>query len=137
MNVINLRERFGKLYRISHDEAAESRNDPWTYTLSCERGTIYPHGGDLLAVEVDGRPITAKKVAALPGVVLHQDGDHEKTFLFHVDLFEQVAELVKPRKRRHLTDEQRAAAAVRLAEHQFKPHASNVVDAQNASGQVW
>ena len=62
-----------------------------------------PHGGDLLAVEVDYQPGLARKLRAIPGVKLHQDGDHEKTFLFPVSLFKQLARIVKPRKRRILT----------------------------------
>jgi hypothetical protein len=83
--------------------------------LPCERGTIYPYGGDRLAVEVDYRPLTAKALAGLSGVVLVQDGDHEKTFVFHVDLFEQVAATVRPRRRQRLSAEQRRACAERLA----------------------
>jgi hypothetical protein len=35
-----------------------------------------------------------------------QDGDTEKSFLFDVSLFERVAQIVKPRKRRLLTETQ-------------------------------
>jgi hypothetical protein len=59
-------------------------------------------------VEVDGRPITARQLAAIPGFVLWQDGDAEKTFVFPVALFETVAALVKPRKRRRLSAERKA-----------------------------
>src|SRR5215467_6259659 len=97
MNCINLREQFGSLFRIGHDDAAESRGDAWMMTIPCQRGVIYPHGGNLLAVDVDGRPMTAKHLAALPGVMLHQDGDSEKTYTFDLSLFDAVAEIVLPR----------------------------------------
>jgi hypothetical protein len=77
--------------------------------------TIYPHGGDRLAVEVDGRPGLVKKLAALSGVELWQDGDGEKTFLFDVALFGPVAVVVRPRQRRRLPEGQRRACARRLA----------------------
>ncbi len=116
---IDLAARFGRDYRLGHDEAAATwgeRRDPWMRTLLCQRGMIYPFGGDRLAVEVDHHPGVARAVGAIPGVVLWQDGDHEKTFLFHVDLFDAVAALVKPRKRRrcHLTTEQLRAGGERL-----------------------
>jgi len=77
--------------------------------------TIYPYGGDTLAVEVDRRPSIVARLTAIEGLQLHQDGDVEKTFLFDVSLFDQVAEVVKPRKRRRLTPTQRQA----LAKHAF------------------
>jgi hypothetical protein len=67
-----------------------------------------------LAVEVDGRPGLVKKLAAIPGVVLLQDGDEEKTFRFDVANFCRVAEVVRPHRRRRLSPERRADLARRL-----------------------
>jgi hypothetical protein len=117
MACINLRERFGTDYRVSFEPAYDARGkhrrnlDPYMMTLSCRFGVIYPHGGDTPAVEVDYHPKVAKLLAALPGVALHQDGDGEKTFLFPVSLFEAVAAIVRPRRRRRpvpLTEEHKA-----------------------------
>jgi hypothetical protein len=122
---VNLREMFGQRFKIGWDPAYDPKGihekDPWMMTLPCQKGVIYPQGGEMLAVEIDNRPITAKQVAAIPGIVCHQDGDHEKTFLFHVDLFDQVAEMVKPRKRRRLSDGQMAKCIDRLAKHRPRP----------------
>jgi hypothetical protein len=57
-------------------------------------------------------PAAASKVAAIYGVRVHQDGGwcDEKTFVFSVDLFEQVAAIVKPhhlRGRRQLPFKER------------------------------
>jgi hypothetical protein len=112
---VNLLEMFGDRFRVSFDPAYDpdhvprTKLDPWMMQLLCERGVIYPYGGDRLAVEIDSRPQTAKAVGAIPGVVLYQDGSTEKTFLFPLSLFDQVAGIVRPRKRRRLSDEQRAA----------------------------
>jgi hypothetical protein len=65
-------------------------------TMPCRFGTVYPHGPDTLAVEVIGHTKIAKRVAQLPGVRLHQDGDGEKTFLFHPNLIHRVAQIVRP-----------------------------------------
>ena len=73
--------------------------------------TIYPRGGDMLAVEVDRRPGIVAKLNAIEGLRLHQDGDTETTFLFHVGLFEQVAEVVRPRRKRQVNDQRRQALA--------------------------
>src|SRR5882724_9649821 len=83
--------------------------------------TIYPHGGNVLAVEVDGRRNIAKKLAALPGLRLWQEGDRERTWLFDVSLFPQVAAIVQPKRRRQLTPEQREAMRQRLSNYAFRP----------------
>lgn len=117
---IDLKKRFGTDYRVGREEVAENRSDPWTFMLPGARGVIYPFGGNLLAVEIDGHRGIARRVSQIPGVVLHQDGDHEKTFLFPVELFGQVAALVRPRKRPKFTAEQVAANVERLAKWRFR-----------------
>ncbi len=89
--------------------------------LPCQRGHIYPHGGDTLAASTNGRGPTARKLAALPGVILHQDGTDGVTVLFPVAMFDDVAALMLPRRRRTLSPEARAAAGERLARYQFRP----------------
>jgi hypothetical protein len=116
---VNLRQRFGDRYRIGFDPAYDQRNvprdklDPWAMTIPCRSGLIYPFGGTALAVEVDGHPGLARRLATLPGVRLHQDGDCEKTFVFDAADFDAVAAIVRPRVRRrcHLSAERRAAFA--------------------------
>jgi hypothetical protein len=77
---VNLAARFGRDFKVTHDPAARTRRqkrDPWLMQLPC-RGkgvTVYPFGGDRLAVEVDGRPGLAKQLAATPGVEIWQNGD--------------------------------------------------------------
>jgi hypothetical protein len=120
---INLLEAFGRDYKITFDPAYDSRRvprrrlDPWMLQLPCRgKGVcIYPHGGDRLAVEVDGRPGLVKQLLAIPGVELWQDGDREKTCVFDVARFEAVAAVARPRKRRCLPEGQRQACARRLA----------------------
>jgi hypothetical protein len=127
---VNLLERHGADYRVTFDPAYDSRKvpkrclDPWLMQLrGAGRGvTIYPHGGTRLAVEVDNRWKVAQQLAGLSGVELWQDGDGEKIFLFDVALFDRVAAIVKPRKRRRLTDEQKARLAA--GGRQFKPRHS-------------
>jgi hypothetical protein len=71
-----------------------------------------------LAVEVSYR--LAKRLDVL-GLILHQAGDHERTYLFPVERFAEVAAVVLPRKRRRLSEENRAklvaAGTAALARH--------------------
>jgi hypothetical protein len=90
---------FGDKYQIALDPAAltrAERRDPWLQVIPCRYGVIYPFGEGLLAVDVDYHPKTATRLAGIPGVRLHQYGDHERTFLIPVELFEEVARVVRP-----------------------------------------
>lgn len=122
MTCINLEEIFGDRYRITWDPAYDpshvphDKRDPWMMQIPCEgKGvTIYPYGGTTLAVEVNRRPSIANKLTRMEGVKLHQDGSTETTFLFDVTLFEAVAAIVNPKRRRRVTPTQLAA----LLKHQ-------------------
>ena len=122
---VNLTERFGDRFKIGWDDAFDPKHrpkdklDPWMMLLEFQGGNIYPQGGDMLAVEVEGRCRLRKKLDALACTILKQDGDQFRSWRFHVDDFEQVAEIVKPRKRRRISEEQRAASSVRLKRYQF------------------
>jgi hypothetical protein len=128
---IDLRERFSHKYRIGF---AEGRNDPWMFTIPCRFGAIYPHGGEMLALELDGHSRIARKVASIPGFTLHQDGDDEKTFLFPVSLFEQVAAVVEPKRVRRLTEEQRTQLVEAGRRFRFQAGAKGGFAERQASG---
>jgi len=87
-------------------------------TLPCQNGLIYPYGQDRLAIEC--KAPTAKKLLALPGLHLNQDGETERTLVFDVTTFDAVAEIVKPRRRRILTEQQKVAHAERIRAYRFQ-----------------
>lgn len=110
---INLKERFGDRYRIAFDPAYNPRGrpkkllDPWMMIIPCRYGEIYPDGGDFLRVDIDGHNRIAARVAELQYCELVQDGDIEQTIRFPVTKFEQVAEIVRPYRRRQISDKER------------------------------
>lgn|GEM_PF-773729 len=126
MQPINLQEMFGRRYRVTFDEsyhherpefrAAEA---PWLMTLPCRHGHIYPWGGDLLAASTCSRGSVVKKLLALPYVQLRQDGSDGINVSFPVGHFGEVARIMKPRRRRRLSESQRRAATERLRAYQF------------------
>ena len=124
MACINLNERFGDRYKIGWDPAYDPRHrprdklDPWMMLLLCERAVIYPWGGSLLAVEVVGRRPTAKRLAAL-NLKQVQDGDTEAAFVFDIMQLEAVAALVKPRRRRRVSEKERTRLAELSRKHGF------------------
>jgi hypothetical protein len=77
---IDLWQRFGDRFRLTFDEVATvgGRNgDPWLMQIPCRLGTIYPHGGEILALEIDYHDFTAARLRRA-GLVLAQDGDRER-----------------------------------------------------------
>jgi hypothetical protein len=106
MTCPDLRALYGDRYKLGHDPVVRTRSekaDPWLLTLPCRFGTIYPYGRDRLAVEMDCHPAKARRVAQIPGVQLAQDGDREKTFVFPVELFEQVVRVVRLYRRHRVS----------------------------------
>jgi hypothetical protein len=122
---VNLKERFGKRFKVADEESYEAaygpgafREDPWLMIVLCRHGHIFPHGGATLAATTEGRG-TARKLAALDCVTVYQDGSDGVTVLFNVADFVQVAKVMKPRRRRQMTEEQKRLAAERLAKYAF------------------
>jgi hypothetical protein len=121
--LIDLKKQFGAEYQVVLDESADvagqSTSDRrWLPQIPCKYGHVYPHGEDTLGASAEGR-IIAGKLAALPGVRVHQRGDREVTAVFPPAVFPAVAALLRPRKRRRLSAEQAASGAARLAPYQF------------------
>ena len=118
MDPINLDECYGKKYQITYDQAAalESRGrcNPWYYIIPCKFGAeIYPHSDKLLSVMVLGKRLM-KKVSKIPDVRLHQSGEEEAVYLFLPQQFKAVAAIVKPRRKRAMSQTAKDAATERL-----------------------
>jgi len=124
---INLQKRFGRQYRISYDPTYNPKHrpkgklDPWMMQVECQRGVIYPHGGELLAAEVEGRALTRKRLADLDCTTTIQEGDGFLAVTFNVRDFPAVAKLMKPRRRRRLTEKRRREVSEQLARYRFRP----------------
>ena len=77
---------------------------------------------------------TTKKIRELACTTVVQDSDDGVNATFRVDDFDQVAEVMKPHRRRQWTDEQREAqrrrAAEHLAPHQFPTRVNRPPDGQ-------
>jgi len=119
---VNLEELFGERFRVGRDEAyPASCRDPWTFVIPCERGgEIYPQGGTLIACQVDGRPVTAAKIEALPGAEVTQEGKRDKTIVVDIRHAEAVFRILKPKKRRRLSEKERTRLVKAGSEFRFK-----------------
>jgi len=139
MDCVNLRERFGGRYRVEYEESYFAQygprarvDDPWLQIIPCQRGHIYPWGPSTLAASTNNWGPTARKLAALDFTTVWQDGDDGMTILFPLERFPEVAALMRPKRRRQMTEEQRRAAVERLAKYAFTPARQNAGKGQTA-----
>jgi hypothetical protein len=126
MECVNLKDRFGSRYRAWHENTiwggpkAVFPSDPWLQVIPCQFGHIAPWGGELLAASVDGHRGVAGRLRRLACVSVVQDGDFgELTATFHVDDFDAVAEVMRPRRRRVMNPDAAAANIERLRAFRF------------------
>lgn len=144
MKCVNLKKEFGGQYQVEYDESFYAQYgenartvDPWYMQIRCRYGSIYPFDGSTLAASVDGYPKIAGRLKNLPCCRMHQDGDFgELTVLFDMSDFDTVADVMKPRRRRRLSPEQRQAAVERLAKYAFKPARQSDSEAQIHTSRV-
>jgi hypothetical protein len=120
-NMLDLKALSGGTLRVTLDESATisgrtQADRLWLLQIPCKYGHVYLHGTETLGAYAAGRRI-AGKLAALPGVRVHQRGDSEVTVTFSPAVFPAVAVLLRARKRRRLSEEQARAGAERLARH--------------------
>ena len=125
---VDLVERFGDRYRVGYEQSYLAEHgdrgradDAWLRIILCQHGHIMPWGGETLAAVTAKAGPVARRLAALRGVTLWQDGSDGATVLFPVTMFEAVAEVMLPRRRRRLSPENRRAAGERLARFRFPP----------------
>jgi len=112
---INLKKKYGDRFRIAYDESRPTNRDqPWYQIIRCRGGhEIFPHGDNDFSVSLDNAPRLSKRLQAI-GCRLHQSGNDGDTLLFNVELFDQVADIVKPYRKKRLSPEHKAALADRM-----------------------
>lgn len=110
VDCLNLRDLYGATYHIRREDPAATFADPWHHIIPCRHGHIYPHGGQLLAFASRRCGGVARRVAALPFAVVLQSGDDGMNIAFPAERFAEVAEIVRPRRRKVMSAEHRAAA---------------------------
>jgi hypothetical protein len=85
----------------------------WLIQIPGKMGFVSVHGENTLAVWSKSFQ-TIKRLAELPGLKLHQRGKQEARFLFGPESLRTVAEIIRARKRRQVTPEQRQELTERL-----------------------
>ena len=104
-------------YRLLCDESYSAEHgargrsaDLWLLTIPCLHGHVFPFGPGMLAASTNRHGGIAGRLAALPGCRVHQDGDDGLTVVFPEAMFQAVAAIIRPRRRRRWSEAQRAQA---------------------------
>lgn len=125
-DAVDLRARFGDRYRVRReargatwfDTPAEER--VWLLELPCRYGVVYPQGGKVLAAWT-GHPRIGRKLRGL-GCILSARGDLETIVTFHVGDAKAVFGVLKPYRRRRLSEAQRRRQVEILARARAQQH---------------
>ena len=94
---------------------------PWELILAGWAGLVAPYGGEFLLACTRRRDTTDRVLAAAPGAVITQDGGDGQNVKFHARDLDLVAPTLRLRRRRQVSEEQRAAAIERLKPFAFTP----------------
>ena len=120
-----------KSFRVRLEQGG-LRSDPYAEFIPGQHGDIYIHAPGVFGVSTHRSGGIARKLRGLAFVTIRQDGDDGINATFPAERFKAVAKLVKPRRRRQLTAEQRANLAKHGAKWLFKGSNSRS-DAENVT----
>jgi hypothetical protein len=120
--LVNLRETFGRQYKIGLDPAADSWRDPWYHTIPTRTGEVYVHGEQHAGVEVRRGCHAVARLREM-GFQVHQEGDDLTTFLVPWDRLAEILPLLNPWRRRQLSPERRQKLVEAGAPHRLRPGA--------------
>jgi len=109
--LVDLEASFGRRFKVSWEADGATRNQwpreawPWLMEIRGRHGLIHPYGGELLCA-VSNTGHTGAKLRRLP-FVLDARGDQETVIRFHVDHVKDVFGIIRPYRRRRVSEETR------------------------------
>ena len=134
---VNLKEQFGDRFKVAYEESYQAERgdhcraeDPWLMIMLCRHGEIYPFGGDQLVASTKVAGGIARVLKGLSYTIVYQDGSDGVDVLFPGDRFEEIAAIMKPRKRRQISDAEGKRLAEMGAKFRFMPGAQAPETAQ-------
>lgn len=110
--MIDLKKQYANRYKVTLDESAdildqEKKERLWYYRIPCKYGHIGVWGKKTLSFYCDRPRIITKLIDLIEinGWKIVQRGESEIQFVFPSSQFYVVADAVKPKKKRQLTEE--------------------------------
>jgi len=121
---VNLQERFGRRYRVGWEADGATKglwpkdDWPWLMEIRGRHGVVSPKGGDVLQAMTPHRRVGAR-LRALPWCVAIARGEEETVVTFHVDDAAAVFKLIRPYRRRRVSEAERRRLAALSARFGF------------------
>lgn len=128
--MIDLKQLADRKYKIRLDESyeADQGGKEWYYQIPCKHGHIFVQGKSELGVFTN-KPNINKFLKEISGLRKLQIGDKEFSYGFPPELMDQVAEVMRARRRPRLSDEQRQAMSDRIvADPRFQTSKKQATD---------
>ena len=111
---VDLRKLYGDRFKMGLEESyfAErpefrKQERPWLTHILCQYGTIGVWGDNDLVACTTRNGATASKLRKLPFARVAQDGSDGVNVVFDLKHFDEVAEIMKPRRRRQLSEQEK------------------------------
>jgi hypothetical protein len=121
--VIDLRQ-FSPPYRVHLDAGlpegprpARQYDDPWELVLPGAAGFVAPQGGEHLLACTRHRLTTARILATVPGAVITQDGSDGQNVKFPARHLDEVAGILRLRRRKEVSEAERERLAALSRAH--------------------
>lgn len=132
---IDLKAGYGKRFRVVSEDGNSRNTDPWLWQLLCVSGHVYPHAGQRLGAATAKRGPLIGKLLAVPSARMEQDADDGANISFDATDLVAVLAIMRPRRRRQLSPEQREKMAA-IGREALERHRTNVQNAQTSAGQA-
>lgn len=112
MTPIDLKKLCGRRWKVELEESAAGRwKDPWLFVVPCRHGHLFAAGPDRIGAATNHSGAIARRLRAVPGVEVSQDGDDGLNVTFSPAALKYVARVMRPRSCRRLTPTHAAALA--------------------------
>jgi hypothetical protein len=135
---INLRA-YSPPYRVHNElegRPAYERDNAWDLVIQGSGGFVAPQGGEFLLACTRHRLTTNAILAKVPDAVVMQDGSDGQNVKFAARHLDTVAGILGLRRRRQLSEEQKAALAEANAPYRFRPPSSSRLPARMKNAAV-
>ena len=84
------------------------KDKPWYYEIQGKYGTVYLYGVNKLAVRITGNRIKSRIKTEYGNILsLYLEAENESIFLFNPENFEIVAQLIKARRKKQISEKER------------------------------
>jgi hypothetical protein len=104
--LIDIRRCYGHKYRVISEDLNSRNSDAWAWTIPAARGHLYLHSPDRLGAATNGRRV-GRILARLSGVRIEQEADDGLNLSFPVEQFKAVARVMRPKRRRQISERER------------------------------